>query len=248
MHCPTNLAYEDGISNTIRHKLMSGRPDVPVWMMHDNLIRLVVTTYWVKRAHNYLGAKERLKTARTQHELVTIAQSTLESTIPSMLNTMKRLSHEYVITTDPDRRKSLSRNIANYDAIIRVIKRGAGLLIRLIYLYRQGYNSVDSARELGFSPQFCRQQIHRLNVTLRNLVLSPENGLDVTLLETLPKPRTRRCHVRVAPEIKHKHLCENLEKARVALTQNPEILRKNIEKGRAVLACKRAATAQAMTA
>jgi hypothetical protein len=103
----------------------------------------------------------------------------LQKGLPRKSKTLRDLNYEYVTMkrqgADAERLQKLELNIRTLDGEIRMDLRGEAPVVALIYFqFRLGYNSCQTAAELGMRPQSVRQIAFRLTALWKKM----QNGQD----------------------------------------------------------------------
>src|SRR5215471_21049979 len=148
------------------HKSANERQmEPPLWALNDELLAQVVTRYMEARAQNHV-----LQPGTLQERLAR-AQQFLQARRPQKSTLLTALCKEYGAlkrSQNPDRRRLrlLETEIENIDTQLRILDRGAALIVAVVYLYwRANQNSVYVAQELGIKPPHVRTILHRLGKT-----------------------------------------------------------------------------------
>jgi hypothetical protein len=134
---------------------------MPSFALNVSEMKLLVARYFELRAsiiRPKVGTPEwRLKMALRK----------IQKNIPRDRELMARLNREYVVLkrqgADPVRLRKMENVIRTLDGEIRMALRGEAPVVALIYFhFRLGYNSVQTASELGILPMNIRQLAFRL--------------------------------------------------------------------------------------
>jgi hypothetical protein len=146
---------------------------VPSFALNLPEMKLLVARYFELRAgmrYPKVGTPEwRLKMALRK----------IQKDIPKDREVMARLNREYVELkrqgADPERLRERENAIRSLDSEIRMALRGEAPVVALIYFhFRLGYNSCQTASELGIFPQTIRQIAYKL-AKLWNLMQSGQD-------------------------------------------------------------------------
>jgi hypothetical protein len=137
---------------------------MPPWAISDELLRGLLTLFWENRAAGQAKRESGWPNGDASDRL-RAAQQKLEKSIPGLETALKRACHEFVQCADPARKQVLMREVQNFDTQLVLIRRGPGVILRLIYgYYRRGLSSSECGAELRLKPQHCRQLLRRLHL------------------------------------------------------------------------------------
>jgi hypothetical protein len=164
------ISWQDyGGMSTHEHKLNnSRRTETPAWVNDDASVRETITLFMEERANLVQARMDKgiLRNARAGSliERLDAAQARMEEKRPTLEGKLALLCKRY--GAEPENKKSLAILIENTDTQIRLIERGAALVLAVLhYYYRMGLDSVAIGIELGLKPPHVRQLLFRLNKT-----------------------------------------------------------------------------------
>ena len=167
----TCIGFEEYSRMQTRVRKMHGarRMAPPPYATSDAALRKVLVAYLERRAFSKTQ-RDLLHEVAPCSEIQAInrAQQVLLSHRPRKIETLRRLSQEFVAlkkkpNPDAKRLKTLQVQIRNVDTLLRIEGNVAALVTGVLYwYYRCGFDSVKVASEAGISPIHIRQLLKRI--------------------------------------------------------------------------------------
>ena len=141
------------------------RLQTPSWALNTSELRRVLLYFYQRRAG--IKSPQISDSVEEQRQLLRIAQQRLEAVkVPELKARLDSLCRRYVGTNDPAARNALARQIHHVDQSLLTIARGPALILAIVYAYfYRRLNATETGNELHVQSVFCRQVLHRLNVT-----------------------------------------------------------------------------------
>lgn len=185
----SGLSFQDAerISVVQRHVIGHVRKtETPLYAMSDILLRKLLVFSWERRAHISDGHGSDRKRLRVAHRK-------LLARIPELTERLDRLCVEFVVSTDPARRKILTSQIRSLDGFITHVRRGPALTAAIVFYYfRAQMDSVAVAEALRTTSTYIRQQLHRLKRDAERMAQFVQN------VNAMQRARARRSPQREA--------------------------------------------------
>lgn len=156
---PDQLAVSDfARCHVMRRKRQHARRlPTPSWATNDAELRELLVRFIERR----LYSKPQ---AGTLKERLARAEEKIKSQVPRLQELLRQKIRNYKKEQSPNRQREIKVEIQNLDTRLRIIRKGtAAVLAAIVYMYyRQGFNSVTVAEQLGVTSLMVRQTLFRM--------------------------------------------------------------------------------------